>query len=483
MEMAARMLQEPIPFMDDALSDMIPGAEPDPYVHCMISSFTLSFYYQADTAAVMSTNYQLALRGWPRLDYVAPHVHSPRDNCVSKIKLGVISGALSEGHSVTEDFSGILSRLDRNIFQVTYIFISERFEPAASFTRANPTDISLVWTKQVNDTRHGDWTLRYSRDIAQMQLDMILYLDLTMSTHVRRLGMGRLAPVQLVTHGHPVTSGHPNGIIQYYVSWSEAEAELPTAQAHYTETLLLLPKGQIHQWYEQRILPGEISRMDGLPFGRLTRRDFDLPSNVTIYLNMQKPFKLHYEYDALVCGILRLDPTGHVAMHREDNPQVMATILQRLKGQGCDLTRIHWIPAQPHHRLLALYKHSTVILDSYPAGGCTTTREVLELGKAVVTLPARLLGGRWTLGYYNIILKDDFEATKRHVIAENASDYLRLAVAMGTNESLRNEVGRVIGDCVGRLFHRHEAVVAWTDLLVRVSPVQHCQKEALRDEL
>jgi predicted O-linked N-acetylglucosamine transferase (SPINDLY family) len=42
-------------------------------------------------------------------------------------------------------------------------------------------------------------------------------------------------------------------------------------------------------------------------------------------------------------------------------------------------------------------------LDSYPAGGCTTTREALELGKAVVTLPAKLLGGRWSLAYYALL--------------------------------------------------------------------------------
>ena len=58
---------------------------------------------------------------------------------------------------------------------------------------------------------------------------------------------------------------------------------------------------------------------------------------------------------------------------------------------------------QPHHKLMALHTLSDVILDSYPAGGCTTTRESLEVGGLVVTLPARYLGSRWTLAYYSII--------------------------------------------------------------------------------
>jgi predicted O-linked N-acetylglucosamine transferase (SPINDLY family) len=61
-----------------------------------------------------------------------------------------------------------------------------------------------------------------------------------------------------------------------------------------------LPPCKIHQYYEPRILPGKVSRMDGQPFGHLTRRDFDLPENVTLYLCMQKPFKVHPEFDHLV---------------------------------------------------------------------------------------------------------------------------------------------------------------------------------------
>ena len=36
----------------------------------------------------------------------------------------------------------------------------------------------------------------------------------------------------------------------------------------------------------------------------------------------------------------------------------------------------------------------------YSAGGCTTTRESLEVGAVVVTLPAPYLGGRWSLAYF-----------------------------------------------------------------------------------
>lgn len=484
--------------IDDAALISVPGAAQDPFVHCVLSLFDLSFYYQADTAAMAARHYELSRRAWPALNTTAPHVQryekqhhrqqkahmdtttNNNSTCVDrKIRLAVVSGALSEGHSVSEDFGGVLQRLDRNIFDVTYIYLFEKGSPlVASFTKQHPeTDRVWTWTRDSNtDAENGAWTAKsWGPKLAAEEMDMILYLDLTMSTYSRRMGMQRLAPVQLNTHGHPVTSGIDRSVVQYFVSW--AAAELPgydVAQRHYTEELLLLPADQLHQYYERRILPRQVSRIDGEAFGHLSRKDFGLPDdeNVHIYLCMQKPFKLHPEFDPIVCGILQKDPQGWAVMHEADNPSNQATLRGRLQHAGCDLERTVFLPAQPHHRLLALYRDATVVLDSYPAGGCTTTREVLELGKSLVTLPARLLGGRWTLGYYNNLGFQ--ESTKEALVASTPEEYVELAVALGTNPVLRETVETDIRRCVPRLFHRQEAVQAWQDILVNASPVQQC---------
>jgi len=309
---------------EEYLSANTPGAASDPFVHCMLSIFSLSFYYRADTTATASRNYQLASRAWPSLaNYKAPHVteyehRSIPNTCESrKIKLGVISGVISEGHSVSEDFGGVLQRLDRNYFDVTYIHLFETGSPdIANFTQRHPTDKRLVWTKQPTDQGNGAWILRWGMEVAAMELDMILFLDLTMSTFARRMGMMRLAPVQLNTHGHPITSGHDASVINYFVSWAEAELPIEQSQAHYTEELRLIPHGKLHQYYEPRTLPGDRSRMNGQPFGHLTRDDFDLPADVSLYLCMQKPFKLHPEFDPLVCGVLHKDPHGYAVLHK-----------------------------------------------------------------------------------------------------------------------------------------------------------------------
>ena len=114
------------------------------------------------------------------------------------------------------------------------------------------------------------------------------------------------------------------------------------------------------------------------------------------------------------------------------------------------------------HRLLALYTLSEAILDSYPAGGCTTTREALALGAPVVTLPHKYLGSRWSAAYYEIIGVTE-------LIARDEDEYVRLAVRLGTDASYRAGVQARIRDSVHKLYRRDEAVDAWTALLTRLA--------------
>ena len=129
-----------------------------------------------------------------------------------KIRLGVISATISEGHSVSEDFGGILSGLDRTKFDVTYINVHEGSysdpSTSAKFLTMNKEDSLHHYFKNPMEQNSGSTFIkRIATDILQdhAPFDMILYLDLTMSTFIRRLGMMRLAPIQINTHGHPGT--------------------------------------------------------------------------------------------------------------------------------------------------------------------------------------------------------------------------------------------------------------------------------------
>ena len=182
--------------------------------------------------------------------------------------------------------------------------------------------------------------------------------------------------------------------------------------------------------------------------------------------------KVFPEFDKLACGVLRRDPRAHLVLHKADLDSTHEIFRDRLRRAGGDLPRVTFLPVQPPHRLMYLYKTAHVILDSYPAGGCTTTREALELGKAVVTWPARLLGGRWTLGLYRAIDLD--EEDREALVAASGEDYVAKAAALGTDAGLRARVERSVLAAVPNLFARRDAVEEWQKILLRTSPVRQC---------
>ena len=483
---------------EQLLARTVAGAGDDPFVHCILTLFHLSFYYRADVAQAAKLHIQVAERIWPQLAYRSPNVGdnkladttSPSSlvqsnkPCVTrKIRLGIASGFLIPQSSVSADFGGVMQRLDRNIFDITYIaFKLDATSPVDPFVyrHKDKDKVLILHIDPLKDSANGAWVTRFHSQIERLNLDVLLFLDLTMNPTATRVAMAKLAPVQANSHGHPLTSGVP--AVDYYVSWGAAE--IPTANEHYSEELVLLNSTVPHQYYVPRH-NGERSMLDGGNFKNLAYRstfskDHGIPVDGNWYTCMQKPHKFMPEMDPLLCGILKQDEKARIILHEPDTEKLRNILERRLIVAGCQnhRNRIHLIPAQPHHRLLALYQVSTVILDSYPAGGCTTTREALELSKIVVTWPARLLGGRWSYAYYQIL---NDQVLNDHVIASSADEYVAKAVLLGTNATLRREMERRIQNSLPNLYESWDAVRSWQQVLLKIAPVEKrvtCQRSS-----
>lgn len=186
---------------------------------------------------------------------------------------------------------------------------------------------------------------------------------------------------------------------------------------------------------------------------------------------MQKPFKRHPHFDKMLAQILKRDPLGVLFLHgTPQNPEAGKIMRTRLIKAGVDMSRVHFLPPQPHHALMALYAISDVVLDSYYAGGCTTTREALEIGAPVVTLPAKYLGGRWSLAYYDIM---GMGARGEWLVARDKQDFVSIAIKVAKNEDgFRDRVIAKIMASVGRLFHQEAAVKSWSTMLERLADVE-----------
>ena len=423
----------------------------DPYVYCMSTTFYHEAYLEADLRASLHQHYLVALRAFPDLAYTAPLTCASR----AKPRLGVASAFFGQS-SVTADFGNTFARLSRDLFEeVVFIDVKERAHPSPYLLQRAADGDRVV----VVDVHSDDWLARARRTVASLDLDVLLYWDLTMSRKIQRLGMSKLARVQATSHGHPCSSGIDRSVMDAYVSWGAAE--VPDAQRHYTERLVLLPT--LHQYYTRRIGPDGRSREDGLPFRDLRRSDFPVPAEGHWYACMQKPFKIHPAFDAMLAAVQRDDPEAHLILHDVAEDDLRAARVARFEAAGLDLRRVHFFPALPHHRLLALYDLADVVLDSYFAGGCTTTREALELGAVVVTLPAEYLGGRWSYGYLKHIGVED-------TIASSEEDYVRLAVHFATDADARRDLRRRVRENVARLFEQDVAVRSWERALLDLAP-------------
>ena len=411
----------------------------------ILSAFNFEVYYEADLRECMRKHYLLTVRLFPALTYEAPlSKRRAAGPATPPYRVGVMSGFLRGQNSVNSDFGGMLRRLPSDLFTLIFFSVENKTDQTPFFWVDNAPPYHIV-----NIEKGGMDKAR--KCVQKADVDLLLYLDSTMSGDVQQMMMSRLAPVQAVSHGHPVTSGIPSSIMDFFVSWGAAE--LPTAQNHYTERLKLLPAESMHQYYLPRVDSRGHSVVSGKSMNEVTRESFPtLPPGARWYMCMQKPFKVHPVFDDVCKRILDRDPTGILILHEPTEEENQLIFKMRYASHA---DRVFFLPHLSHEILMGLYKHSDVVLDSMYAGGCTTTREALEVGAPVVTLPTKYLGGRWSLAYYTIM--DYME-----LVARDEDHYVELAVTVKTEHK------EAILERVSNLFYRQEAIESWTQVLIEM---------------
>ena len=131
-----------------------------------------------------------------------------------------------------------------------------------------------------------------------------MYPDIGMEPFTYFLAFARLAPVQCVTWGHPLTTGLDT--IDWFLSGESLETE--EADAHYTERLVRL-RG-LPTYYRKPQVAGPAK----------SRAELGLPESGSLYACPQTLFKFHPEFDRLLAAILQTDRRGHLAMIGRTSP-------------------------------------------------------------------------------------------------------------------------------------------------------------------
>ncbi len=369
----------------------------------------------------------------PSLGWRRPDLDQPREPA-ARIRIGFVSAYLCD-HTIGKLKVGLIEELDRTRFEVLVFHVGGKADRDTLSRRINAAADRVV------ELPHALEAARLA--IAAQQPDILYFTDIGMESFTWFLGLARLAPVQCVTWGHPVTTGSPH--MDYYLS-SEC-LELPGAEEHYSETLIKLKSGIFY------LQPPK--RPERLP----SRASLGLPETGRLYLCPQSPFKIHPSFDAVIGEILRQDPEGHLVLLHQKNSFHKAQILARFGAAFPDVAQrvrfCDWLETSQFHGLLML---ADAVLDTPHFSGGFSSHEALGLGVPVVTWPCTYERSRFTHGCYVMM-----EMTA--LSASNAEQYVAMALRLAQDTAWHEEMKRMIEKRSHRLFGNRALVGEIGDVL------------------
>ena len=389
------------------------------------------FAYQGvNDLELQSLTAKFYLGACPKLDWTAPHCASPTSSSGRRLKIGFVSSNLFE-HTIGKFYHGIIRELSREHFEVVAIRPPHDADRLADAIGA-----------AVDRNVKMPFDLYMARDvIASERLDIIFYPDLGMTPLSYFLAFARLAPVQCVSWGHPVTTGIPN--IDYFISAKSIEPQ--DAQSHYSERLILLDR-----------LPSYYLRPhhDAAPF---TRAEFGLPEDAKLYLCPQSLFKLHPDFDVVLATLLRRDPAARLLLlsgiHRHWDRLLAARIAKNFPDV---VGRVIFVPRIPQAQFFRLLTMADVILDPPFFGGGNTSYEAFAMGLPIVTWPGEFMRGRVTEGCYR-------QMGFTELVADSLESYVDLAVRLANDNQWRERVKTEIAARASVLYEDAGAVTEMED--------------------
>jgi len=382
-----------------------PGALSQPSTVDTGFTFYLA-YHDVDDRPTMEAMARLYRAKCPALGFEAPHVRSWAAPEGRRIRLGLASGYF-RNHTIGKLYRGLLGILDRTRFDITLIHTSPVGKDAVADEMDALADRSL---------RLHPSLVASQQAIAGQHLDILLYPDIGMSRDSYFLAFARLAPVQAVSWGHPMTSGLDT--LDYFLS--SREMEPPDADLHYSERLVRL--NRLPCFYERPTVPAAIP----------SRRELGLPVGGTLYGCPQSLYKFHPDFDAVLEEIANGDPDGHIVALEGIDPNWSDLLRRRWAESHPSLVRrVHFLPRVPTDRFLALLASFDVLLDPPHFGSGNTLYEAMTFGTPIVTWPGRFMRGRIVAAAYRQMGIPD------PPIAPTLADYAPLALALGGDAARR----------------------------------------------
>jgi predicted O-linked N-acetylglucosamine transferase (SPINDLY family) len=382
-----------------------------------LTNFYLS--YQAQNDIDLQRQYgklvhQIMAANFPQ--WVVP-VSMPKLQPNQKIRIGYVSNYL-HSYSGTLWLTGWLKYCDRQNFEIHCYYtgnepdaVTEKFQEYSDVFHHIPYNLPAACQQIIADNLH-----------------ILVYPEIGMNPQTMCIAALRLAPVQCVAWGHPVTTGLPT--IDYFLSSELMEAE--NAQEHYAEKLIRLPN--IGVSYPKPYIPPVCK----------TRADFGLSDDDVLYLCCQAPFKYLPQYDFILVEIAYRVPQAKFIFLR-------GTLLQERLQRAFAALGLEYrdycvflnIPERLDYLMINLL--SDVYLDTFTWSGGNTTLEAIACNLPIVTCPGEFMRGRHSDSFLKMLGMTD-------TIAKDEAEYVEIAVKLGLDPNWRREISKRMSQLHDRLF-------------------------------
>lgn len=356
-----------------------------------------------------------------------------------RIRVGYLSHYFHH-HTVSYYFGDWITRADRDRFEI-YVYHLDPVQDKVSAEMRAACDVYKPISGQLSTI---------AQEIKDDVLDILVYPEIGMYPRHMWLGAFRLAPVQCMAWGHPVTTGLSS--IDYFLS---ADATEPAnGDEHYSEQLI-------------RLHGMGVSCSPVQPGNRGARGVFGLPEDRRLYLCSQSLFKIHVDMDELFAFIAVRDPQALILFFRDGKLDVDRVFQRRIarvfECQGLDPEQyVRFMDRVAHEDYLKLSALVDVMLDTMHFSGGRTSLDAIACGVPTVTLEGRYSRGRQTAGMLRILGLENW-------VARDQTDYVDKAVELAGSKEKQRQVSEQMLEHAPQLFDNELAIQSLENFYQRVT--------------
>ncbi|WP_084176608.1 hypothetical protein [[Limnothrix rosea] IAM M-220] len=323
-------------------------------------------------------------------------------------KIAVITAFCHQNHSVYRTLYAYLKALVPD-YELTLIYLGSKLADVdqALFKEVIPLEI-VDGALEIEPIRQNDFAIAY-------------FLDIGMSPESILLSNLRIAPIQIVSTGHPVSTYGSE--IDYMMSGGAVEIRSLAAK-HYDEKLILLPgNGAVYQCPHYELHHPKKARSEVVINCPWLGQKMNEPLIKLLgYIQKKATKKVFFRFF-----------TSH-SLRKNGLIPLIGDLSAILPSDAFEI-----ILGQPDNDYMALLEEGDFTLDSYPFGGSNVMLDNIYLRKPIVGYE----GKKWANRIGSQLLR---QIGMAELVTTNANDYVKLALKLvdntayrqGVNDRLRN---------------------------------------------